>query len=96
MVDWRANRLVDLLAKKGVAKISPSAATQQILKSITCLTRHLAAQLGQTTHMANHCIQDVTLPDGTVVQRPRRDSMDRHKCINAPAPRPPSAQAPET
>ena len=89
MIDWRANRLVDILAKMGANKFAPSDSVQTIITSMTSLTRHFAAQLGQTTYVANNFKREVIQDDGSIVAKFDRDSTPKPKCINVPAPRPP-------
>ena len=69
MIDWRANRLVDVLAKFGASKFCPSEDVQTILKSATVLAKHMAAQLGEVTHVANHFEIEETMSDGKVVKK---------------------------
>ena len=57
MIDWRANRLVDLLAKRGAKKHAPAEAVQKMLSSTAVLSQHWAAQLGGATFAANNCRQ---------------------------------------
>jgi len=81
MVDWRANRLVDILAKRGAAEHGAPATAQKMLKSMACLTRHLAAQLGETTFMANNFRQEVVSPNGEVGYKMLRDSTPKPKFV---------------
>ena len=80
MVDWRANRLVDILAKKGTAAHVPNDDVVALLKSATVLTRHLAAQLGETTFIANNFKSEVQLEDGSWMTKVLRDSMAKPRC----------------
>ena len=59
-----------------------------MIKSMTSLTRHLAAQLGETTHIANNFRQEVVQQNGDVTYKVLRDSMPKPKCINTPPPIP--------
>ena len=54
MIDWRANRLVDILAKRGANEHCATSTAQKMLKSMTSLTRHLAAQLGRVATRQHH------------------------------------------
>ena len=54
MVDWRANRLVDALAKTGAASVAPAPETIDLVTSAETLVRHRLAQLAQATHRANN------------------------------------------
>ena len=89
MIDWRANRLVDLLAKIGASANAPSNDTQKLLKSTAILVKHMAAQLGEATHHANNCTLMVAQEDGTVVEKVCRDSTPKPKRVNVnPSPLP--------
>jgi hypothetical protein len=95
MVDWRANRLVDILAKLGANANAPSDDTQRFLKSATALVKHMAAQLGETTFYANNCLLDGVDENGAAVQKLSRDSMPKPKRVNInppPLPTPPPAK----
>ena len=74
VVDWRANRLVDALAKRAAASRQAPMAIIRLLSSGRSAVRHAAALLGRVTHAANNCTLNYTLPDGTVVQRICRDA----------------------
>ena len=54
MTDWRANRLVDILAKAGAKCVAPSSDVQKLLSSATALAKHFAAQLGEVAFVANN------------------------------------------
>ena len=54
MIDWRANRLVDALAKTGAAIVAPAPGTIDLVTSAESLVRHRLAQLAQATHRANN------------------------------------------
>ena len=95
MVDWRANRLVDLLAKLGAKANAPSDDTQRFLKSAAALVKHMAAQLGETTFFANNCLVEGVDEHGATVQKLCRDSMPKPKRVNInppPLPIPPPAK----
>ena len=49
-LDWRANRLVDALAKMGAAAHKASEETGKLLMSTAAIVIHNAAQLGQVTN----------------------------------------------
>ena len=49
-IDWRANRLVDAVAKQAAAQRQAPAAILRILKSAQTAGRHSAALLGRVTH----------------------------------------------
>jgi hypothetical protein len=78
-IDWRANRLVDALAKQeAAARILPRPSLD-LLESANSAVKHAAMLLGRTTHAANNCAVVVVGPDGTSITRTRRDA--------TPAPR---------
>ena len=57
-VDYRANRLFDLLAKSVAGSIRVPQQTRIFLESASCLARHSAAFLGAVARAAkNHVIQ---------------------------------------
>ena len=99
VVDWRANRLVDALAKEAASSRQAPMAITRLLSSGRAAVRHSAALLGRVTHAANNCIMDCTLPDGNVVQRACRDAQQprftrkRRKDSTDSAPRPPEPPA---
>ena len=66
-IQWRANRLADLLAKAAASKHRLPARVFTLLKQADILHRHQAALLGAVTYQANHHTQ----ADGDT---PRRDS----------------------
>ena len=73
-LDWRANRLVDLLAKSAAAQHRLPASVFQWLRGAEQLQRHQAAVLGLVTHAATHFeIQSVDA-DGNVCRGTIRDS----------------------
>ena len=63
--DWRANRLVDALARKAAAPSVQATATAKLLRSALRLVEHEAALLGVVTHAANHHEVCVTGDDGS-------------------------------
>jgi len=73
-IDWKANRLVDALAKQAAAQRQAPAAILRILKSAQPAVRHSAALLGRVTHAANHCQIEVVLADGRRVPQICRDA----------------------
>ena len=54
MSNWRANRLVGILAKLGANANAPRDDVQRLLKSSTVLVKRMAARLGEATHVANN------------------------------------------
>ena len=74
---WRANRLVDGLAKLAAADGAASKSTVLLIESAEVLVRHAAAQLGTATYYANNCAEEYVKDDGTVGRKSRRDAMDQ-------------------
>ena len=64
MLDWRANRLVDALAKEAAAEHQPPPAVAKLLHSAKSAVKHYAMLLGRITHAANHYTVMVPGPDG--------------------------------
>ena len=73
-VDWRANQLADLLAKKGAITSSDRDASTKRIATARAALLHHAAVLGMTTHAANNHKVSVTQADGTVCMKLLRDS----------------------
>ena len=76
MVDWRANRLVDALAKMSASEAQCVPAALKLGASTEMAVRHAAQLLGQVTHAANH--HRVTIEDdkGNVSCKLCRDVME--------------------
>ena len=74
MADWRANRLVDLLAKKAAAarELPPNAV--KLLDSGTVAVIAAAKLLGRVTHAANNLRVSVLGEDGNVSTQIMRDA----------------------
>ena len=71
---WRANRLVDGLAKSAAQWFRADAATRALLRSTSCAVVHAAAVLGASTFAANnHCTTEVR-EGGKEVNVRKRDS----------------------
>jgi len=77
MVDWRANRLVDALAKTGAASVAPAPETIDLVTSAETLVRHRLAQLAQATHRANNHSVTILNEAGEWVTKVLRDSVSR-------------------
>ena len=98
-VDWRANRLVDALAKRAAAQRQTPGITK-ILGSGRAAVRHAAALLGQVTHTANNCVMECVLPNGETERRVCRDAQQptfarkRERPSSTEAPPPPAQPAP--
>ena len=86
-LDWRANRLVDALAKAAAAGNQPPPAVAKILHSAKCAVKHSASLLGRVTHEANHHPTVVVGPDGQATTRICRDSVDRPRIVQDRAAR---------
>ena len=76
-IDWRANRLVDALAKQAAATRQAPAPVLQVLKSAKAAVRHSAALLGEVTHAANNHKTEVTTVDVSRVTKVIRDAQPR-------------------
>jgi len=99
-VDWRANRLVDALAKGAAATARASKATINLLRSATVACLHAACTLGRVTHAANHHKVEEADASGTVRIVTKRDSTDapprKHTVATAKAPAPQPVPAAES
>ena len=73
MIEWRANRLVDALAKTGAATVAPASETIELVTSAEALVRHRLAQLAQATHRANNHIVTILKEEGEWVTKVLRD-----------------------
>ena len=94
MLDWRANRLEDVLAKRAAAVRAPPVAVARILRWAQAAVRHHAMLLARVTHAANHCEILETMPDGSVVKRILRDSVEAPR--RERSCRPPDGHLPPT
>ena len=54
VVDWRANRLADALAKSAATETQAPPAALKLLDAAAAAVKHCATLLGQVTHAANH------------------------------------------
>jgi hypothetical protein len=87
---WRANRLVDALAKRAAGQHRmPQWALKQIEQAKN-LALYSAAKLGVVTHRANHHTVQVVAGDGTITTRTCRDST-AEKQPTRPPRKPPGA-----
>ena len=87
MIDWRANRLVDMLAKIAAGHLQASEHTTQLLTSIDAAVSYSACLLGVVTHAANNLHTTVTLDGGKEVNKVLRDSADKprlKRSVSAP------------
>jgi len=96
-IDWRANRLVDVLAKTAAADLQASKDTLALLSSAEAAAGHATALLGVVTHAANNFKEVVVSEDGTSTTRVLRDSTDKPKAkrvlATPPAPLPATSQS---
>ena len=81
--DWRANRLVDALAKSAARMRPMPPRVGTLLASASAAAQHAAALLGAVTHAANHHVVQVPDSTGKLVERVCRDAEPR-----PPGPRP--------
>jgi hypothetical protein len=103
-VDWRANRLVDVLAKQAAATREAPRAVSLLLKSAQAAVRHASALLGRVTVAANHHEVSTTQEDGTEKIVVKRDAQQpdaatrarrsRKRAAPKPADAPKAAAAP--
>jgi hypothetical protein len=89
IVDWRANRLVDALAKAYARDMAAPDSYYAVLASARAAVTHSAALLGLVTHAANHHREEVVRDDGSsafVIVRDasdaRSDSTHRKRCAH--------------
>ena len=82
IIDWRANRLVDALAKMAAAQSRLLPALLALLKTATLAAQYSARLLGRVTFAANNCPMQVQNEDGTLTQVMCRDSQPapKHRC----------------
>ncbi len=71
---WRANRLVDVLAKKAASQHTVGPAILRALKLAEATALHGAALLGMVVHAANNLRVDECQEDGTTRTTLRRDT----------------------
>ena len=86
-VMWRANRLVDILAKMAAGhERIPTFITSQV-GAAAKLVQHSAGLLGEVTYVANHCARTEVVEGGATVTRIMRDSTAERPRWKALAPR---------
>jgi len=98
--DWRANRVVDKLAKTAAGFRTPPRDLLKLLHAANAAAQHAGACLGLTTFAANNYRETAWRPDGTAVATLYRDAwlppfLDRgtgHR-TKATGPRPPAQNA---
>ncbi len=78
-IDWRANRLVDALAKQAASAVRASKATVRLAASARVAALHAACVLGQVTHAANNhkVAQTDAEPAPKRAKRPREETTER-------------------
>ena len=79
VLDWRANRLVDGLAKQEARERLMPSAVEKLLESGVAAVRHAAVQLGRVTHAANNHPSHEVGPDGQQVTKLLRDATQAAK-----------------
>jgi hypothetical protein len=80
VVDWRANRLVDALAKASAAEVRSLEPARLLIASASEAVKHAAMLLGRVTHAANNHIVTVTAEDGSTSTRRLRDAVEAPRC----------------
>jgi len=75
--DWRANRLVDALAKRAAKEVQAPRQVLALMASADAATAHAAALLGCVTHASNNHKVNVVDADGNSVTRTFRDAEPR-------------------
>ena len=79
MVDWRANRLVDALAKMSAFEAQCIPAALKLIASSDEAVRYAAQLLGRVTHAANHHKVAIMDDKGNVMHKICRDAMEAPK-----------------
>ena len=77
MLDWRANRLVDALAKTVAAHVAAPNEVIKFLQKADAAGAHAACLMGVVTHAANNHTSSAAGEDGRIVHTVFRDSNDR-------------------
>ena len=75
-LDWRANHLVDGLAKLAATEGATTKQEAKLVESAEHLVRHCAGQLAAATYAANNFKEKFTDADGREKTRTRRDSQE--------------------
>ncbi len=73
-IDWRANRLVDALAKMAAKVHTVPPIANKILKDAFCAAEYMAASLGAVTYASNHHKVEYRNSDGVDICTVVRDS----------------------
>ena len=74
--DWRANHLVDGLAKLAAGNEATTSQEARLVSSAEHLVRHCAGQLATATHNANNCIERYLDGKSEWKARTKRDSQE--------------------
>jgi len=74
VLEWRGNRLVDLLAKAAARMNRVPQDVRSYIMAANRAVEYSAAMIGTTSWAANHSPYTTALPDGTVVTKLCRDS----------------------
>ena len=82
-LDWRANRLVDAVAKRAASLSKTDSSILRFLDSARTLLAHKAAVLAQATFKANHCPTEVDDGHGGTKTVFKRDATPRPKDLPA-------------
>ena len=85
-LEWRANRLVDAIAKFEASRGMAPQTTVDLLTSATALVRHAAAQVGSATFFANNQTEPCQLANGKTVLKTIRDVQEAPKKVKCPRP----------
>ena len=93
-IDWRANRLVDALAKRAVAFHKIDKRADAVLTSAAALSQHSLAQLARVTHFANNLSTTVYDDQGKPTTKVTRDSTDKPRFARTAARKRPLAKQP--
>ena len=94
-IDWRANRLVDVLAKRAAAFHQLTANAANTFAHAASLSQWALAQLARVTHCANTHETVVVDEQGLSHTKVTRDSMDRPKFAKATFSRKRAAPKPQ-
>ena len=92
-VDWRANRLVDALAKAAANSVRIDAGSRRMLGNAAAAAEYGAALAGATGQAANTCVQHSLTASGQSVRTVCRDSKPQGRPSSAVAVRKPYAQS---
>ena len=97
-VDWRANRLADILAKQASGRFALPKDVELLLTSAAAAVRFAATSLGRVTHAANNHIVTFLDDKGEECHRRVRDATPAPRTYSKraesrppPAPKPPKA-----